>query len=71
MSEISVPAVVVATIWGLQVFDTALVLTSGGPGTATTTKSCANASAIGTCRAGRPASSTVERLWNTTSIPKP
>lgn len=30
-------AVVVATIWGLQVFDTALVLTSGGPGTATTT----------------------------------
>lgn len=30
-------AVVVATIWGLQVFDTALVLTNGGPGTATTT----------------------------------
>jgi len=30
-------AIVVATIWGLQVFDTALVLTSGGPGTATTT----------------------------------
>lgn len=30
-------AVVVSTIWGLQVFDTALVLTAGGPGTATTT----------------------------------
>ncbi len=30
-------AIVVATIWGLQVFDTALVLTSGGPGTSTTT----------------------------------
>ena len=30
-------SIVVATIWGLQVFDTALVLTSGGPGTATTT----------------------------------
>jgi ABC-type sugar transport system permease subunit len=30
-------AVIVATIWGLQVFDTALVLTNGGPGTATTT----------------------------------
>ncbi len=30
-------AVVVATIWGLQVFDTALVLTNGGPGTSTTT----------------------------------
>lgn len=30
-------AIVVATIWGLQVFDTALVLTNGGPGTATTT----------------------------------
>lgn len=30
-------AVVVSTIWGLQVFDTALVLTNGGPGTATTT----------------------------------
>ena len=30
-------AVVVATIFGLQVFDTALVLTSGGPGTATLT----------------------------------
>jgi ABC-type sugar transport system permease subunit len=30
-------AIVVATIWGLQVFDTALVLTEGGPGTATTT----------------------------------
>jgi ABC-type sugar transport system permease subunit len=30
-------AVIVSTIWGLQVFDTALVLTNGGPGTATTT----------------------------------
>lgn len=30
-------AVVVATIWSLQVFDTPLVLTNGGPGTATTT----------------------------------
>jgi multiple sugar transport system permease protein len=30
-------AVVVATIFGLQVFDTALVLTSGGPGTSTLT----------------------------------
>lgn len=30
-------AVVVSTIWGLQVFDTALVLTNGGPGTSTTT----------------------------------
>ena len=30
-------AIVVSTIWGLQVFDTALVLTNGGPGTATTT----------------------------------
>jgi ABC-type sugar transport system permease subunit len=30
-------AIVVATIWGLQVFDTALVLTEGGPGTSTTT----------------------------------
>jgi ABC-type sugar transport system permease subunit len=30
-------AIVVSTIWGLQVFDTALVLTAGGPGTATTT----------------------------------
>ena len=30
-------AVVVSTIWGLQVFDTALVLTAGGPGTSTTT----------------------------------
>ena len=30
-------AIVVATIFGLQVFDTALVLTEGGPGTATTT----------------------------------
>jgi ABC-type sugar transport system permease subunit len=30
-------AVVVATIWSLQIFDTALVLTNGGPGTATTT----------------------------------
>jgi multiple sugar transport system permease protein len=30
-------AIVVATIWGLQVFDTALVLTNGGPGTSTTT----------------------------------
>jgi ABC-type sugar transport system permease subunit len=30
-------AVVVATIWGLQVFDTALILTAGGPGTATVT----------------------------------
>ena len=27
-------AIVVSTIWGLQVFDTALVLTNGGPGTA-------------------------------------
>jgi multiple sugar transport system permease protein len=30
-------AIVVSTIFGLQVFDTALVLTEGGPGTATTT----------------------------------
>lgn len=30
-------AVVVATIWGLQVFDTALILTDGGPGTSTVT----------------------------------
>ena len=30
-------AIVVSTIWGLQVFDTALILTNGGPGTATTT----------------------------------
>lgn len=30
-------AVVVATIYGLQVFDTALILTSGGPGTSTVT----------------------------------
>jgi multiple sugar transport system permease protein len=30
-------AIVVSTIWGLQVFDTALVLTNGGPGTSTTT----------------------------------
>jgi multiple sugar transport system permease protein len=30
-------AVVVATIYGLQVFDTALILTSGGPGTSTLT----------------------------------
>src|SRR5262249_60938167 len=30
-------AVIVSTIWGLQVFDTALVLTNGGPGAATTT----------------------------------
>lgn len=30
-------AVVVATIYGLQVFDTALILTEGGPGTATLT----------------------------------
>jgi ABC-type sugar transport system permease subunit len=30
-------AVVVATIFGLQVFDTALILTEGGPGTATLT----------------------------------
>lgn len=30
-------SVIVSTIWGLQVFDTALVLTNGGPGTATTT----------------------------------
>ena len=30
-------AVVVATIFGLQVFDTALILTDGGPGTATLT----------------------------------
>ena len=30
-------AIVVATIWGLQVFDTALILTEGGPGTSTTT----------------------------------
>jgi ABC-type sugar transport system permease subunit len=30
-------AVVVATIYGLQVFDTALILTDGGPGTATLT----------------------------------
>ena len=30
-------AVVVATIYGLQIFDTAYILTRGGPGTATTT----------------------------------
>lgn len=30
-------AVVVSTIWGLQVFDTPLVLTQGGPGTSTLT----------------------------------
>jgi ABC-type sugar transport system permease subunit len=30
-------AIVVATIWGLQVFDTALILTAGGPGTSTIT----------------------------------
>jgi ABC-type sugar transport system permease subunit len=30
-------AVVIATIWGLQIFDTPLILTDGGPGTATTT----------------------------------
>ena len=30
-------AIVIATIWGLQVFDTPLVLTEGGPGTATYT----------------------------------
>ena len=30
-------AVVVATIFGLQVFDTALILTGGGPGTSTLT----------------------------------
>lgn len=30
-------AIVVSTIWGLQVFDTALIMTAGGPGTATTT----------------------------------
>ncbi len=30
-------AVLVSTIWALQIFDTVVVLTSGGPGTATTT----------------------------------
>jgi len=30
-------AIVVSTIWGFQVFDTALIMTAGGPGTATTT----------------------------------
>ena len=30
-------ALVVSTIWGLQVFDTALIMTAGGPGFATTT----------------------------------
>lgn len=30
-------AVIIATIWGLQIFDTPLILTDGGPGTATTT----------------------------------
>jgi ABC-type sugar transport system permease subunit len=30
-------ALVVSTIWGLQVFDTALIMTAGGPGYATTT----------------------------------
>jgi ABC-type sugar transport system permease subunit len=30
-------AVIVATIWALQVFDTVLILTGGGPGSATTT----------------------------------
>ncbi len=37
MRRILLFAIVVSTIWGLQVFDTALVLTNGGPGTATTT----------------------------------
>lgn len=30
-------AIIIATIWGLQIFDTPLILTDGGPGTATTT----------------------------------
>ena len=30
-------AIVVSTIYGLQVFDTALILTNGGPGTSTVT----------------------------------
>ena len=30
-------AVVISTIWGLQVFDTPVVLTDGGPGTSTVT----------------------------------
>jgi ABC-type sugar transport system permease subunit len=37
MRRILLFAVVVSTIWGLQVFDTALIMTAGGPGTATTT----------------------------------
>ncbi len=37
MRRIILFAIVVSTIWGLQVFDTALIMTAGGPGTATTT----------------------------------
>jgi ABC-type sugar transport system permease subunit len=37
MRRILIFAVVVSTIWGFQVFDTALIMTAGGPGTATTT----------------------------------
>jgi ABC-type sugar transport system permease subunit len=37
MRRILLFALVVSTIWGLQVFDTALIMTAGGPGTATTT----------------------------------
>ncbi len=37
MRRILIFAIVVATIWGFQVFDTALIMTAGGPGTATTT----------------------------------
>jgi ABC-type sugar transport system permease subunit len=37
MRRILLFAVVVSTIWGFQVFDTALIMTAGGPGTATTT----------------------------------
>jgi ABC-type sugar transport system permease subunit len=37
MRRILLFAIVVSTIWGFQVFDTALIMTAGGPGTATTT----------------------------------
>jgi ABC-type sugar transport system permease subunit len=37
MRRVILFAIVVATIFGLQVFDTVLILTDGGPGTATTT----------------------------------
>jgi ABC-type sugar transport system permease subunit len=37
LRRILVFALVVATIWGLQVFDTPVILTDGGPGTSTVT----------------------------------